>query len=70
MTYAASLLGRTVPLLLRCCRLHVGIGITILIERSLIKVEKNKKVKIHDLFRDMGREIVCQTSPLEPQKHS
>ncbi|TKY68698.1 TMV resistance protein N [Spatholobus suberectus] len=52
------------------CELHAEIGITVLVERSLIKVEKNNKLGIHDLLRDMGREIVRQSSPLEPQKRN
>ncbi|RDX81319.1 TMV resistance protein N, partial [Mucuna pruriens] len=56
--------------ILNACDLHAEIGITILIERSLIKVEKNNKLGIHDLLRDMGREIVRQSSPLEPQNRS
>jgi len=56
--------------ILNGCGLHAEIGITVLIERSLIKVEKNNKLGIHDLLRDMGREIVRQSSPLEPQKRS
>ncbi|CAJ1949609.1 unnamed protein product [Sphenostylis stenocarpa] len=56
--------------ILNGCGLHADIGITVLLERSLIKVEKNNKLGIHDLLRDMGREIVRQSSPLEPQKRS
>jgi len=56
--------------ILNGCGLHAEIGITVLVERSLIKVEKNNKLGIHDLLRDMGREIVRQSSPLEPQKRS
>jgi hypothetical protein len=44
--------------ILNGCGLHADIGITVLIERSLIKVEKNKKLGMHALLRDMGREIV------------
>ncbi|KAL2319323.1 hypothetical protein Fmac_028292 [Flemingia macrophylla] len=56
--------------ILNGCGLHADIGITVLVERSLITVEKNNKLGIHDLLRDMGREIVRQSSPLEPQKRS
>ncbi|XP_045832547.1 disease resistance protein RUN1-like [Trifolium pratense] len=44
------------------CDLYAGIGITVLIERSLLKVEKNNKLGMHDLLRDMGREIVRERS--------
>ncbi|XP_027908282.1 TMV resistance protein N-like [Vigna unguiculata] len=56
--------------ILNGCGLHAEIGITVLVERSLIKIEKNNKLGIHDLLRDMGREIVRGSSPLEPQKRS
>ncbi|CAJ1949597.1 unnamed protein product [Sphenostylis stenocarpa] len=55
--------------ILNGCGLHADIGITVLVERSLIKVEKNNKLGIHHLLRDMGREIVRQSSPL-PQRRS
>ncbi|CAL0310073.1 unnamed protein product [Lupinus luteus] len=52
------------------CGLHAEIGITVLLERSLIKVEKNNKLGMHDLLRDMGREIVRESSPKEPENQS
>ncbi|XP_057454336.1 disease resistance protein RPV1-like isoform X2 [Lotus japonicus] len=48
--------------ILNGCGLHADIGITVLIERSLVKVERNNKLGIHDLVRDMGREIVRESS--------
>nr|WIL60041.1 nodulation protein [Melilotus officinalis] len=56
--------------ILNGCGLHVDIGITVLIERSLVKVEKNNKLGMHALLRDMGREIVRESSPEEPEKRS
>ncbi|XP_058743467.1 disease resistance protein RUN1-like [Vicia villosa] len=56
--------------ILNGCGLHADIGITLLIERSLIKVEKNNKLGMHSLLRDMGREIVRESSPEEPEKRS
>ncbi|KAG4940748.1 hypothetical protein JHK82_044423 [Glycine max] len=56
--------------ILKGCDLHAEIGITILVERSLIKLEKNNKIKMHNLLRDMGREIVRQSSLEEPEKRS
>ncbi|MCH89523.1 NBS-containing resistance-like protein [Trifolium medium] len=56
--------------ILNGCGLHADIGITVLIERSLIKVEKNNKLGMHDLLREMGREIVRESSPDEPEKRS
>ncbi|XP_050874266.1 disease resistance protein RUN1 isoform X2 [Lathyrus oleraceus] len=48
--------------ILNGCGLYADIGITVLVERSLVKVEKNNKLGMHDLLRDMGREIVRQSS--------
>ncbi|XP_057451804.1 uncharacterized protein LOC130743576 [Lotus japonicus] len=56
--------------ILNGCGLHADIGITILIERSLIKVDKNNKLRMHDLVRDMGREIVRECSTKDPGKRS
>jgi hypothetical protein len=52
------------------CDLYAGIGITVLIERSLLKVEKNNTLGMHDLLRDMGREIVRERSIKLPGKRS
>ncbi|CAJ2635033.1 unnamed protein product [Trifolium pratense] len=49
--------------ILNGCGLHAGIGIAVLIDRSLLKVGKNNKLQMHDLLRDMGREIVRGNSP-------
>ncbi|MCH85215.1 TMV resistance protein N, partial [Trifolium medium] len=49
--------------ILNGCGLHADIGIAVLIERGLVKVEKNNKLQMHDLLRDMGREIVRESSP-------
>nr|WIL60042.1 nodulation protein [Melilotus officinalis] len=56
--------------ILNGCGLHADIGIAVLIERSLVKVEKNNKLQMHDLLRDMGRAIVGESSVKEPAKHS
>ncbi|GAU30761.1 hypothetical protein TSUD_354860 [Trifolium subterraneum] len=56
--------------ILNGCGLHADIGIAVLIERSLVKVEKNNKLRVHDLLRDMGRAIIGESSPKEPAKHS
>ncbi|XP_027337079.1 TMV resistance protein N-like [Abrus precatorius] len=52
------------------CGFYPEMGITILVERSLIKVEKNNKLAMHDLLCDMGKEIVRQSSSQEPEKRS
>nr|KYP54068.1 TMV resistance protein N [Cajanus cajan] len=56
--------------ILNGCGLCADIGITVLIERSLIKVEKNNKLGMHPLLREMGREIICESSRIEPGKRS
>ena len=56
--------------ILNGCGLYAGIGIPVLIERSLLKVEKNNKLGIHDLIRDMGREIVRGSSTKDPGERS
>ncbi|XP_027907674.1 TMV resistance protein N-like [Vigna unguiculata] len=56
--------------ILNGCGLRADIGITILIERGLIKVERSNKLEMHPLLRDMGREIICQECPKEPGKRS
>jgi len=56
--------------ILNGCGLHADIGITVLIERSLAKVERNNKLGMHDLIRDMGREIVRESSAKKPGKRS
>ncbi|CAL5195443.1 unnamed protein product [Lathyrus oleraceus] len=56
--------------ILNGCGLHADIGIAVLIEHSLVKVEKNNKLQMHDLLRDMGRAVVGESLEKEPAKHS
>ncbi|XP_021298175.1 protein SUPPRESSOR OF npr1-1, CONSTITUTIVE 1-like [Herrania umbratica] len=49
------------------CGYSPGVGLHVLIERSLITVENNK-IWMHDLLQEMGRHIVRQKSPDEPGK--
>ncbi|XP_059665624.1 disease resistance protein RUN1-like isoform X2 [Cornus florida] len=44
--------------------------IPILIERSLITISSYKKLCMHDLLQEMGKEIVRQESPDDPGKRS
>jgi len=46
------------------------IAIKNLIERSLITIDSKKEIRMHDLLRDMGREIVCEMSPGHPGNRS
>ncbi|KHN11855.1 TMV resistance protein N [Glycine soja] len=56
--------------ILNGCGLHADIGIPVLIERSLIKIEKNNKLGMHPLLQQMGREIIRGSSIKEPGKRS
>ncbi|XP_057425650.1 disease resistance protein RUN1-like [Lotus japonicus] len=56
--------------ILNACGLYADIGITVLTERSLIKVDKKNKLRMHNLVRDMGREIVRESSEKEPGKRN
>ncbi|KAJ4826735.1 hypothetical protein Tsubulata_032755, partial [Turnera subulata] len=39
-------------------------------KRCLLSINESNKLMMHDLLRDMGREIVRQESPKEPEKRS
>ncbi|XP_054790511.1 disease resistance protein Roq1-like [Prosopis cineraria] len=49
--------------ILNGCGFHAKIGIQILIERSPISVSRDNKLEMHDLIRDMGREIIHGSPP-------
>jgi len=57
--------------ILENCGDHPIIGIDILIERSLVTLDRMKnKLGMHDLLQEMGRNIVYQESPNDPGKRS
>nr|WIL59988.1 nodulation protein [Melilotus officinalis] len=56
--------------ILNGCGLFAEIGISVLIERSLVTVYDKNKLGMHDLLRDMGREIIRKESPKEPEERS
>jgi hypothetical protein len=56
--------------ILNGCGLFAEIGISVLVERSLVTVNNKNKLEMHDLLRDMGREIVRETAPKELEKRS
>nr|WIL59991.1 nodulation protein [Melilotus officinalis] len=56
--------------ILNGCGLFAQIGISVLVERSLVKVDDKNKLGMHDLLRDMGREIIREKSPKEPEERS
>ncbi|KAL9370055.1 hypothetical protein Peur_041254 [Populus x canadensis] len=49
--------------ILECCSFYRTLGIQKLIDSCLITVDKDNKLMMHQLLRDMGREIVRQESP-------
>ncbi|XP_042496515.1 disease resistance protein RUN1-like isoform X2 [Macadamia integrifolia] len=52
------------------CKLFPEIGISVLTQRSLVIIDDMNKIKMHDLLRDMGREIVCEESPEKPGRRT
>ncbi|MED6176056.1 hypothetical protein PIB30_084252 [Stylosanthes scabra] len=56
--------------ILNDCGLYAVDGINVLRERSLVTVDNANKLGMHNLLRDMGREIIRQQSPDEPEKRS
>ncbi|XP_027191603.2 disease resistance protein RPV1 isoform X2 [Cicer arietinum] len=54
--------------ILNGCGFFAEIGISILVERSLVTVDDKNKLGMHDLLRDMGREIIREKSPKELEK--
>ncbi|GAU43039.1 hypothetical protein TSUD_329370 [Trifolium subterraneum] len=44
------------------CGHYADIGISVLVQRSLVTVDRNNKIGMHDLLQDMGREIVSKKS--------
>ncbi|KAL4622191.1 hypothetical protein ACB092_06G279900 [Castanea dentata] len=56
--------------ILNGCDFFPEIGISVLIQRCLLTVDERNKLMMHDLLRDMGREIVRENCPKEPGKRS
>ncbi|XP_028758923.1 uncharacterized protein LOC114717868 [Neltuma alba] len=56
--------------ILDACGFFSDMGISVLVERSLVIVDEKNKLSMHDLLRDMGREIVQEQSPKQPGKRS
>ncbi|XP_007226918.1 disease resistance protein RML1A isoform X3 [Prunus persica] len=52
------------------CGFSATLGIPILIERCLVTVSEQNKLMMHDLLRDMGREIVHENARGHPEKFS
>jgi hypothetical protein len=56
--------------ILNGCGFFPDIGISILIQRSLVTINEKNELRMHDMIRDMGREIVRKESPSNPGKRS
>ncbi|KAL3730336.1 hypothetical protein ACJRO7_027357 [Eucalyptus globulus] len=52
------------------CDIHVDSGIEISVQKSLIYIDENNKIWMHDLLQEMGRRIVIQECPENPSKRS
>ncbi|CAK8543032.1 unnamed protein product [Lathyrus sativus] len=48
--------------ILEDCGHYAGIGISVLVQRSLVTVDTKNRIGMHDLLQDMGREIVNKKS--------
>ncbi|XP_059452493.1 disease resistance protein RUN1-like [Corylus avellana] len=56
--------------ILDACNFFPEIGISVLIQRCLLSIDEKNKLVMHDLLRDMGREIVREECPKIPGKRS
>jgi len=56
--------------ILNGCGFFADIGIKVLVERSLVTVDNRNKLRMHDLLRDMGRQIIYEESPFDPENRS
>ncbi|XP_060181711.1 disease resistance protein RPV1-like [Lycium barbarum] len=50
----------------KACSFYPEVEICELIDKSLLKIDENKYLNMHDLIKDMGREIVHRESPDNP----
>ncbi|KAL3730347.1 hypothetical protein ACJRO7_027368 [Eucalyptus globulus] len=53
----------------QCC-VHANSGIEILAQKSLIYIDENNKIWMHDMLREMGRRTVIRECPENPSKRS
>ncbi|KAI9128070.1 hypothetical protein K1719_001063 [Acacia pycnantha] len=52
------------------CFNNLSYFIGVLVDKCLINIENDDRIEMHDLIRDMGREIVRQEQPKKPGKRS
>ncbi|KAL3382056.1 hypothetical protein AABB24_001905 [Solanum stoloniferum] len=56
--------------ILNRCNFYTVIGIENLVDRNFVKISESNRLIMHQMIRDMGRDIVRQESPMEPGKRS
>ncbi|XP_062026307.1 disease resistance protein RUN1-like [Rosa rugosa] len=56
--------------ILEGCGLSAAIDTSVLIQRCLLVVSEKNKLTMHNLLRDMGREVVREQSPEDPEERS
>ncbi|KAM5575247.1 hypothetical protein ABKV19_014273 [Rosa sericea] len=56
--------------MLHGCDHFPEIGISVLLQHCLVTVSEKNKLMMHDLLRDMGREVVRVESPKDPEERS
>ncbi|CAJ2655793.1 unnamed protein product [Trifolium pratense] len=56
--------------ILNGCGFFADSGMKVLEERSLLTVDSRNKLRMHDLLRDMGRQIIFEESPFDPENRS
>ncbi|CAN6575413.1 unnamed protein product [Malus baccata var. baccata] len=52
------------------CGFYATIGIKVLLDRCLVTINRENKIMMHDLLRDMGRDIVHAENPDFPRERS
>ncbi|KAL6203923.1 hypothetical protein ACLB2K_021193 [Fragaria x ananassa] len=56
--------------ILKGCGFYPETDISVLQQRCLVTVSEKNKLMMHDLLRDMGREVVREESPNSPERRS
>ncbi|KAK4259605.1 hypothetical protein QN277_005919 [Acacia crassicarpa] len=56
--------------IVQACYSGARFYIDVLIDKSLVAIKDNGRIRMHDLIRQMGREIVRKEAPSNPGKHS